>query len=172
MIELSRRHFFVGLGALLATPAIVHAKNIMPVRLINLETYGPGGFLSMEMITREMARLMSIRNGFQPMVDGTRQAYVNAFERPHRGALDHQQAGTDMFIRTVDRNLSLETFSERILVPAANMLSEKIGPVRLSSSPPESPGGVYECSQSCGVRGLTAYSVTTDQMITRFDVLY
>lgn len=43
-MNLSRRGFLSGLGSLLAAPAIVHAGNLMPVKLIPATTFHPGDF--------------------------------------------------------------------------------------------------------------------------------
>ncbi len=45
MIELPRRRFIAGLGALFAAPAIVRAASLMPVSVPRLALYTPGQLL-------------------------------------------------------------------------------------------------------------------------------
>ena len=156
----SRRGFLFGLGALVAAPAIVKFENLMPIQV--LETWGPNGLLTIQMITREFAKLMALQTVGSPLfaIRGAKQSHV------------------DMNFSTFERTLSLQQFSDRILKPAANSLARYVGNDKISSASLELPQGVSEATNEVlpqagiAVRGLTDYHIGTNSLLTRFDITH
>lgn len=72
---IKRRAFLTGLGVLIAAPAIVHAGNLMPIKVMN-----PVGnnLLPIQEITREAVRLFMQTNHFLRGID---RQYENEFGR-------------------------------------------------------------------------------------------
>ena len=68
MIVSSRRGFLIGLGAMMAAPAIVHAGNLMPVRALERITfYG----VPIEFDDRYAALAVATRKAFLPRLWGS-----------------------------------------------------------------------------------------------------
>lgn len=83
MLDLSRRSFFAGLGALIAAPAIVKASSLMPVTggvitrpVLVLPPCGKNSLLTIEMITREAIQLFRNSNKF---IQSMSRDYDDAF---------------------------------------------------------------------------------------------
>jgi hypothetical protein len=66
MIELPRRSFLKGLGALFAAPAIVQINNLMPIRGLIV----PRQLLTLNEITRQAIRLFKNSNQFLVNING------------------------------------------------------------------------------------------------------
>lgn len=67
-MSLSRRGFFTGMVALVASPAIVRAASLMPVRAPQL-VVRPGGLVTIDQITREAIRQLRNSNAFLKNLD-------------------------------------------------------------------------------------------------------
>jgi hypothetical protein len=174
MMQPTRRGLLGGLVTLLAAPAIIKIEALMPISRYGLPTYGPNGFLTMPMITKEMAWVLAFMDTAAEETRAvTGQLSVESMMKQHE-ALDHSHF-VHTCLKSVDRLLSLEDYSERVLKPQAAMLKERLAGGRIAEDHPPVPVyGVYEAAgatvRGVGVRGVTAYNVITDSLVTRFDV--
>jgi len=115
--------------------------------------------LTMQEITKEMARLLSKKQGAVPHF----APYVS-------------QAGVDIAYNSADMVLPLSEFSRRVLSPAADALIKKVGQFRLLGEPLVKPEGVWDAAaetvSGVGVRGAIGYNIWSDRFIIRLDVTY
>lgn len=165
----SRRGFLAGL---LATPAIVQYGHLMPIKmppleLLPFEPWSGEGLLPISWITREFAR--QVHN--QLTTKGVRaQASARIAEC--------KQHHVNFQYSMMERSLTSKQFSDRVLHPAASAVVKAIQPNgrRLSTALLELPPVIYEaaCGQAGGIcaRGLSDYSIDTDSIITRLDILH
>jgi hypothetical protein len=160
---LQRRTLLQGLVWLAAAPAIVRASSLMPIK--SFETFGPGGILTIEQITKEMARLLAKRS-IPPLYGSSDVDLLIGNNQSHVSLISSQQ----------NRTLSLEDFSRRILEPAAKCLNGHVGSRHIGSLPPEVPEGVIEGAaisrNGIGVRGVMDYCIEMDQVLLRLDVTH
>lgn len=157
---LPSRRRFLGLAAgLICAPAVVQYANLMPVQVF--ETFGPNGLLTVEMITQELSRVMSLQgaNKLSSLltVRGQKQSYISMNYNKH------------------DRTMSLEQYSTRFLEPAAGNLMRSAGGASFGTEPLPLPRGVWEAAASTrgiAVRTVSDYDIMTDSVFTRFDVTH
>lgn len=150
----TRRGFLLGGLAIVASPAIVRATSLMPVKC--WKTYGPGGVLTMEMITEEMSKLLR---------PATRHVPADTYSLIRVGTQRH----VDAQFSSTSRRLPLEDFSRQILSPIARVLAQD--KTIINAPLLVHPNSVEEQARRDNVRGLSGYFIGTDSIITRFDVL-
>ena len=153
MISLSRRCFFVGLGAsLVAAPAVVRAANLMQIA-----TFDPLDWpVTPQSIADEAARLLH-------NIGARRRLNINY---PWMGQ------------RHIDAplpSMPLRDLSERVLAPQMNALAAR-GYLRSLGCPPMPwiGNGVVEAAigeyKGTKVRHITFYDEQSDRIVSRFDI--
>lgn len=76
---IQRRSFLIGLGALLAAPAIVHAANLMPIKRVQI-ALPPHPWYDSE--AWERARLAAFEKAVNPPLLATRNPFTNLTLKP------------------------------------------------------------------------------------------
>ncbi len=169
-MNIHRRGFIAGLGALFAAPAIIRPGILMPVKPFLsaapvVETAdGLSAMLTPNIIAHEAARLFRetmLRRG------GCSVTMADA----------HNQLHADFKHSSQDLLLSLPEFSKRYIAPAVTALAWAIPlGARVSGRKLPLPEGVdFAVSEKSGnvpMRVLRAYDVLSDEFITRFDVVH
>lgn len=153
---ISRRGLLVWLSSLVVAPAIVKFESLMPISPI--ETFGPNGLLTIEQITKELARQLWLAGG-RPISD------LLAI----RGSI---QKAVDFNYDTSARTMSLEKFSNGVIKPIARALLDRTSPPIPVRDEPRAylQEAAIERYSGISVRGLTHYAIGTGSFLTRFDV--